>query len=411
MIKQLKRLVWRALPGASHALSTRLPYVRAWLAYGWNRRSPPAPPAEAPVIVAGFHGAVLGLGEATRGLVRALRLKDRETIAWDISERLGHARRLDEGDPVLPPAGPAVLIVQVNPVELIHLIDQTRGAPFVGRRTIGYWAWELPRMPRAWRPAFRYVDEVWTLSEFGAEAIRRDAPRRVKVRVAPLAVEVDPQPADRARFGLPADAVVVLAGFDFRSSIARKNPLGALEAFRRARALGAGPALLVFKTVGAEAAPEAVATLRAAIGEADDVVLLTEAMSPRDKDGLVASCDILLSLHRAEGFGLFPAEAMAAGKAVVATGWSGNLDFMDAESAVLVPSRPTPVRDPQGLYAGGDWAEPDLDFAARALARLIDDPAERAALGARARRAAAERLSLPAVATIVARALKDEEPA
>ncbi|PXA84626.1 glycosyl transferase family 1, partial [Caulobacter sp. D4A] len=179
----------------------------------------------------------------------------------------------------------------------------------------------------------------------------------------------------------------------------------------RARARGAGPALLVFKTVGAEAAPEAVATLRAAIGEADDVVLLTEAMSPRDKDGLVASCDILLSLHRAEGFGLFPAEAMAAGKAVVATGWSGNLDFMDAESAVLVPSRPTPVRDPQGLYAGGDWAEPDLDFAARALARLIDDPAERAALGARARRAAAERLSLPAVATIVARALKDEEPA
>lgn len=411
MIKQFKRLVWRALPGATRALSVRLLHARAYLAYGRARRPAPTAPAGAPVIVAGFHGAVLGLGEATRGLTRALRLGGREVFAWDISERFGHERRLDQGDPAPPADGPAVVIAQLNPVELIHLIVTTGGAPFAGRRTIGYWAWELPRMPRAWRAAFRYVDEVWTLSEFGAQAIRRDAPRRVTVRVAPLAVEVDPQPADRARFGLPAETAVVLAAFDFRSSLARKNPLGALEAFRRARALTAAPALLVFKTVGADAEPAALARLRAAIGAADDVMLLTEPMSPADKDSLVASCDILLSLHRAEGFGLFPAEAMAAGKAVIATGWSGNLDFMDADSAVLVPAGLTPVVDPQGLYAGGEWAEPDLDVAARALARLIDDPAERAALGERARRAIAERLSLPAVASIVGRALEDAEAA
>ncbi|MEH0194898.1 glycosyltransferase [Caulobacter sp. CCNWLY153] len=411
MIKQLKRMVWRALPGAAHAVSLRLPYVRAYLFYGWKRRGVRVAPADAPVIVAGFQGAVLGLGEAVRGLTRAVRLTGRQVVAWDISERLGHARRLDEGDPAAPVRGAGVMIVQVNPVELIHLISQTRGAPFAGRRTIGCWAWELPRIPKAWRRAFRYVDEVWALSEFGADAIRRDAPRRVKVRVAPLTVEVDPQAPDRPRFGLPPEAVVVLCAFDFRSSIARKNPLGALEAFRRARALTPTPAVLVFKTVGSEAAPEALASLRQAIGDADDVRLLVEPMSPGDKDRLVASCDILLSLHRAEGFGLFPAEAMAAGKAVVATGWSGNLDFMDEHSAVLAPFRLVAVEDAQGVYAGGQWADPDLDFAARALARLIDDPIERRALGERARHSIAARLSLPAVAALVDDALNNKDAA
>ena len=70
----------------------------------------------------------------------------------------------------------------------------------------------------------------------------------------------------------------------------------------------------------------------------------------------------MLSLHRSEGFGLVPAEAMLLGRAVVATGWSGNMDFMDADSAALVGYRLVPARDPRGVFEapGADWAEPDL---------------------------------------------------
>ncbi|PLR21505.1 glycosyl transferase family 1 [Caulobacter flavus] len=405
MIKQLKRMVWRMAPGASHALSVRLPYVRAWLAYGWNRRRIRRAAADAPVIVAGFHGAVLGLGEAARGLTRALRQAGRRVVAWDVSERLGHARRLADGDPAQPPEGPAVLVAHMNPVELIHLIAETRGAPFRGRRTIGYWAWELPRIPRGWRAAFRYVDEVWTPSTFTADAVRAAAPRGLTVRVMPHPVAVSDVAPDRGRFGLPEGVVVVLCAFDFRSSIARKNPLGAIEAYRRAAARSAAPSMLVLKTVGAEDAPEAAAAVRAAIGEAGGVRLLTESMSADDRDRLLASSDILLSLHRAEGFGLFPAEAMAAGKAVVATGWSGNLDFMDQDNAVLAPAGLIPVEDAQGLYADDVWADPDLDAAAAALAALIDDAGARAALGRRARDAIAARLSLSAIGATAAAAL------
>lgn len=385
------------MPGVAYAAADRVAGAKAYLTYGWRRRRAEVPSAEAPVIIAGFHGAVLGLGEAARGLTKALRLAGRPVVDWDITAFLGQIRRLDEGDPAEPPAGPATLIAHMNPVELIHLIARTRGAPFRGRRTIGYWAWELPRIPKSWRAAFRYVDEVWTPSRFTAEAVRAAAPPGLTVRVMPHPVALSEVVSDRRRFDLPTGVVVILCAFDFRSSIARKNPLGALEAYRRAAARSATPTMLIMKTVGAEDAPQAAAVVREAIGEATDVRLLTEPMSAEDRDYLLAACDILLSLHRAEGFGLFPAEAMAAGKPVVATGWSGNLDFMDADSAVLVPAGLVPVEDPQGLYADDVWADPDLEAAACALAGLIDDPAARAALGQRARAAIGARLSLSAV--------------
>jgi len=407
VIKQFKRLIWRALPGLGRAISVRLPYVRAYFYHGWNRRHVAANPAGAPAVVIGFHGAVLGLGESGRGLVSALRAAGRQVYSWDVSQRLGHARVLDDGDPAEPALGPALLIAHVNPVELIHLISQTRGVPFKGRRLIAYWAWELPSVPRAWKPAFRYVDEIWAPTHFTARAMREAAPRGMPIRVLPHPKSAPTVAPDRARFGLPEDAVVVLCAFDFRSSMARKNPLGALEAYRRARQRSTVPAMLVFKTVGAAAEPAAVAALRAAIGEADDVRLLTEPMSADDRDRLLVSSDILLSLHRAEGFGMIPAEAMAAGKPVVATGWSGNLDFMDEDSAVLVPATMVPVQDPQGVYAHDVWADPDIDVAADALVALIDDPAARATLGARARAKIEACLSLSAVSAAVDAALAE----
>jgi glycosyltransferase involved in cell wall biosynthesis len=403
VFKQLRALAWRCAPDLCEAISIRLPALRAYRRYGWRRRSVNRA-APGPIIVAGFHGAVLGLGEAARGVVAALDSVGATTRAWDVSEQLGHPRRLDHGDTAAPAAGPGTIIAHMNPPELIQLIA-TDPAPFEGKRVIGYWAWELPAVPSLWKPAFRYVDEIWAPSRFTADAIRRAAPRGLTVRVAPHPVPVGQTAPDRARFGLDPERVIVLCAFDLRSTLARKNPLAALDAFRRAVALARQDATLVFKTVGGAQAPSALAALRAAIGETPDVVLIDEALSTADRDRLLASCDILLSLHRSEGFGLLLAEAMAAGKAVVATGWSGNLDFMDDETAVLVPYALTPVDDPQGIYRGGLWAQADVEAAGRALAELIDDRDRRETMGRRARAAVRDRLALPIVADILRQAL------
>jgi glycosyltransferase involved in cell wall biosynthesis len=175
---------------------------------------------------------------------------------------------------------------------------------------------------------------------------------------------------------------VVLTVFDARSGFNRKNPIAAVRAFRQANR--DGRAVMVCKATGVEGAPDLVASLRQEIGEAGDVRLMTDWLTGRQMGALIASADIVLSLHRSEGFGLLPAQGMAAGKAVVATGWSANLDFMTPDNSVLVDYILTPVRDSQGLYAGGRWAEADVEDAAAKLAVLFADPDRRRALGARA---------------------------
>jgi glycosyltransferase involved in cell wall biosynthesis len=186
--------------------------------------------------------------------------------------------------------------------------------------------------------------------------------------------------------------------FDGRSTLARKNPMGAIAAFKRAF----GPrddAVLIVKAVEIGAEPRALADLRAAIADWPNIRILTEQLGDRDVLELLASVDALVSLHRSEGFGLPIAEAMTLGVPAVVTGWSGNAEF--AEGAVVaVPYRLVPAADPSRRYERPDlrWAEPDLDAAAAALRRLAADPAWRAELSATARRLAAERLQRPIAA-------------
>ena len=117
----------------------------------------------------------------------------------------------------------------------------------------------------------------------------------------------------------------------------------------------------------------------------------------------LVSADIVLSLHRSEGFGLVPAEAMLLGRPVVATGWSGNMTFMDDSCAALVGYRLVPARDPRGVYAvpGATWAEPDIAHAAEWLRRLGDDPGLRARLGPAGQVAARARLGTAPLAEAV----------
>jgi glycosyltransferase involved in cell wall biosynthesis len=129
-----------------------------------------------------------------------------------------------------------------------------------------------------------------------------------------------------------------------------------------------------------------------------NVRLIADTLSRDDMAALVASADTVLSLHRAEGFGLLLAEAMLHRVPVVATGWSGNLDFMTPGDSALIGYRLIAVEDPQGTYnvPGAKWADADVGEAAAWLTRLRDDADLRDGLGERARAAATEKLSLAA---------------
>jgi hypothetical protein len=166
----------------------------------------------------------------------------------------------------------------------------------------------------------------------------------------------------------------------------RKNPLGLINAFRSAFGKSAD-VQLVIKVSRGQANPQDLARLKAACAAAGAaVVLIDRVMSREEVFALVKCCDCYVSLHRSEGFGLTMAEAMGLGKPVIATGYSGNLDFMTPKNSYLVDYTTGAVPTGCDPYpAGSPWAEPDLDQAAALMRRVFEAPDEARAKSAQAR--------------------------
>jgi glycosyltransferase involved in cell wall biosynthesis len=203
----------------------------------------------------------------------------------------------------------------------------------------------------------------------------------------PLPV-VPPPPAkvDRSHFGLSEDAYLFLFTFDVSSQLERKNPFGLIQAFRRAFG-GQSDVVLILKYTNAEYDPREVARLREA-SHGSNVVHVEGYLTRDELAGLMRAADCYVSLHRAEGFGLTIAEAMALGKPVIATNYSGNTDFMTASNSYPVDYRLVPIARDYGPYLRGmSWADPDLDQATALMREVVED---RARAAERGRRAAAD---------------------
>ena len=222
-------------------------------------------------------------------------------------------------------------------------------------------------------------------SAFCAEAIARISPVPVVKFTYPVTLATEAIRPDRAHFGIPTSAFAFVFSFDFHSFVERKNPFAVARAFKKAFG-ERKDVVLVFKSINGDQYPEQLAEMREAAAGCSVVVL--DGYFSRDETlSLFASCDALVSLHRAEGLGLGMAEAMALGKPVVATAYSGNMDFMDVNNSLPVRYELVPLKESYGPYLKGNlWAEPDVEHAAQQLRYLVDNPTEATAIGARAAR-------------------------
>jgi glycosyltransferase involved in cell wall biosynthesis len=368
------------------------------------RPGAPPPVAADGVIVAGELSRASGLGESARLMLRGLSALGVPAWPIDIGRYLP-AHRDDLPPPAQqgnPPSLGIPLILHVNPPLLPMVLARLPRALIRGRRLIGYWYWELPVAPPDWRIGVRFVHDVWAPSRFTADALATLVEAPITVARPPVAIDVPMlPPLGRTDFGLPNDAVIVFSSFNLASSFARKNPLGCIEAFRMAFGTRSD-CMLVLKVGNPDHFPNDFALLKAAAGSAN-IRLVADTLAPDALLALTATADIVLSLHRSEGFGLVAAEGMLLGKPVVATDWSATTEFMDASCTALVRSRLVPAEDARGTYAvsGAQWAEPDPRHAADWLRRLANDPSLRRMLGDGARAAALERLGTASLAQAV----------
>jgi glycosyltransferase involved in cell wall biosynthesis len=343
-----------------------------------------------------------GLGEAARGSVRALVAADIPHVKVVAPLVLNAPKgkyysRSELGDS---------LSYRIN---LFHLNGPEMSAvakhwPRVLRSSqyynIAFWVFELERIPQAWVPHFEGLNEIWTPSVFARDAIAALSPIPVYVVPTPI-VTSTPEGATKAEFALPEDKICVLVGFDLNSYRHRKNPDAAIAAFKNAWSQDQ-QLHLVLKVGNADKNWQAMNELRASLTDVPAVTYVTQTL-PREKmTRLQAACDIYLSLHRSEGFGLHLTECMALGKPVVATDWSANRDYLDVSNGVPVPYRLVEISETFGPYEKGQlWAEPDIEYATKALLALAADPVWRANLGACARARINALYSVESVATAV----------
>ena len=354
------------------------------------------------VNLVGYLRTESGVGSAARGYHRALGKLGVPCALNDISGLQGN-RSLDASlaDQLVRDHPHDINLVCAD-VGLHYAILAHLGEDFFENRyNVGIWAWELPRFPAKWFDRFGYYDEIWVASSFIANALSAIAPVPV-VRVPPVLTmpRRGVRQRGRAKLGVGLHEFVFLFVFDFHSYWQRKNPMAIVSAFRRAFA-SSDPVRLIIKCVNGQSRPAQLAQLHDA-ARGYPISIFNGYWPFADVADLMEACDAYVSLHRAEGTGLTITDAMALGKPVIATGWSGNMDFMNVANSYPVRYKLVILDENVGPYRAGEtWADPSVDHAAELMRRVVEHPEEAAALGQAALRDIENDYSEDAVAALL----------
>lgn len=311
-----------------------------------------------------FYGpfaAISGLGAAARNLIQAVRSSGipYELHVYDVSQ--GLPRITHDAAELLGTYRINLIVANADLLEsVVRLYPEGH---FDQHYTIALWHWELAAFRPDWFGYFGAADEIWTTSAFVYESVAAIAPvpvHKVPLPIVPLPSSLSAKTA-RERFDIPHGAFVFLTVFDVGSTSARKNPMAVVKAFRQAFEHN-DEAFLVVKFHSQENfEPNLMRELFRSISGLGNVILISERLSEFEMTLLRAASDCLVSAHRSEGFGLNIGEFMALGKPVVATNYSGNLEFFSSDVGYPVDYRLVEIESRAGPYLPGYvWAEPDF---------------------------------------------------
>jgi glycosyltransferase involved in cell wall biosynthesis len=349
---------------------------------GLGHRAARLPRAE--INIVGYFGAASGMGTAARRYMRALESAGFSPNVIDVGQISG-----------LPTAECGINLICCDIAAYFAVRSDLGEDFFRNRYNIGLWLWELPGFPPAWHDRFAYHDEIWAPSSFIAASLAPVSPIPV-VRI-PLVLE----PEIRGREKSASLEYTFAFIFNCHSSFARKNPLAVIDAFNAAFR-PEEPARLVIKCANAGFDRNQFQEMQKR-AEGRRISIHAEEWSAGEIADLVAECDCYVSLHRGEGVALTISDAMAAGKPVIATGWSGNMDFMNVSNSFPVRYRLVELEYRVAHYPpGGIWAEPSVEHAAELMRYVFEHREEAAAKGELARREIEANYSNEAIARMLA---------
>jgi glycosyltransferase involved in cell wall biosynthesis len=329
---------------------------------------------ETGINLVGFVRAEIGIGESCRVAAKALQETD---ISFGIINfSVGNPARMNDltcsHKEINKPIYNTNLFI-IN-ADLIPLAYTHFGELFFkGHYNIGYWAWELPDFPDEWCDSFNYLHEIWVPSNFVLDSVSRKS--TIPVIRIPHAIEVNyPENINRESFNLPQNCFLFLSMYDTHSFQQRKNPEAVIEAFKLAFRENDSSIGLVLKVNNPKTNPGEIERLKEKVKGHKNIYLIDEVLDRDKVNGLINSIDCFISLHRSEGFGLILTEAMYLGKPVIATGWSGNVDFMNNMNSCMVDYKLIQVGNDYGPYKAYQvWSDPDIEHASFFMRKLVSD--------------------------------------
>lgn len=321
--------------------------------------------------VYGYLRAELGVGGAGRLAIAALRTVGVAVSTINDSSTLSR----QNFDFATDNEGKySTLLMAVNADQLPFKYETLGTDFFKKRHVIGQWFWELEEFPDRNLRSFDLVDELWAPTQFIADSLRAKAPKGLAIHHMPLPLLTPAVASEffRTDLNLP-DSYMFLFTFDFLSVLKRKNAVGLIDAFCMAFEPNEGP-VLVLKTINGDKKMKELEKLRWHARHRQDIFIIDTYLDTNQTAALMNEADCYISLHRSEGLGLTMAEAMLLGKPVIATAYSGNMDFMTEETAFLVPWSPTKVgQGGEGYPPNCEWAEPNLLQASEYMRQVFKD--------------------------------------
>ena len=323
------------------------------------------------VNILGFFKYQFGIAELARLILASL---EQAHIPYLINnlEALNHNIDKDliqniSNDNIYP-----INIIVANASETGLVLQQKTEKYLKGKYNIGVWCWETEQFPLIEHNTVKYFNEIWTISEFCKESIKKTVNLPISVIRLPVILPNNLPYFSSSR--IPKNKFAVLFTFDFLSIFERKNPLAVVEVFKKAFGNDMN-ALLIIKSINKKYNSQKFQIILQAIKNFNNIIIFDESLNRIDTLSLINSCDVYISLHRSEGLGLSMKEAMAMGKVVIATNYSGNLDFMSNDNSLLVQYNKVQIPITIKCYYKKEirWAEPDINDAVNKLKQIYTD--------------------------------------
>lgn len=267
-------------------------------------------------------------------------------------------------------------IFYINGDEVTQVLSHLDTKKFSNAINIVVPNWELSNYPEEWAKNLDRFDYIWAPTKFIYDCLIKVVKKPLKKVL--LASEVNLESMlPRRFFGIPEESYAFLFSFDFRSFLSRKNPEAVIECFKKLLELRPlSKVVLVLKMHGVGALNKRGELLLNSIRELGEwAVMIDQSYSDNEMRNLLRVCDCYISLHRSEGYGRGLSEAMSLGKPVIATRYSGNLDFMNEDNSLLVDYRLIDLQEGDyPFWKGQKWAEPNIDQAILHMLNLVDMP-------------------------------------